>query len=56
MNCPHCGKNISDKLIAKHLGSKGGSVPSQTKKDAAAKREKAKRDKAKKKERTKPPS
>lgn len=26
MKCPHCGKNIGDKLIAKHLASKGGSA------------------------------
>jgi hypothetical protein len=26
MNCPHCNKRISDKTIAKHLASKGGSA------------------------------
>jgi Spy/CpxP family protein refolding chaperone len=25
MKCPKCGKKISDKAIAKHLASKGGS-------------------------------
>lgn len=25
MNCPHCGKEIDDKMIAKHLARKGGS-------------------------------
>ena len=25
MKCPHCKKNIDDKLIGKHLASKGGS-------------------------------
>jgi hypothetical protein len=25
MKCPRCGKKISDKAIAKHLASKGGS-------------------------------
>ncbi len=25
MKCPHCGGKISDKAIAKHLASKGGS-------------------------------
>jgi hypothetical protein len=25
MKCPKCGSNISDKLIAKYLASKGGS-------------------------------
>lgn len=25
MKCPHCGEKISDKVIAKHLASKGGS-------------------------------
>ena len=24
MNCPHCTKQIDDKLISKHLASKGG--------------------------------
>ena len=24
MNCPHCSKPIDDKVISKHLASKGG--------------------------------
>ncbi len=30
MKCPHCGKNISDKEIAKHLASKGGRKSKRT--------------------------
>jgi len=30
MKCPHCGKNISDKQIAKHLASKGGQKSRRT--------------------------
>lgn len=35
MKCPHCLKNISDKLIARHLASKAGSVKSEAKATAA---------------------
>jgi hypothetical protein len=31
MKCPHCQKNISDKTIAKHLASKGGSTTGPSK-------------------------
>lgn len=30
MKCPHCGKEISDKLIARHLASKGGQKSRRT--------------------------
>jgi hypothetical protein len=48
MKCPHCGKNISDKLIAKHLASKGGSksrrvLTSEQARDMVATREKLKK-------------
>ncbi len=36
MNCPHCGRRISDKLIARYLATKGGSAISEAK--AAASR------------------
>ncbi|MFQ5965663.1 MAG: hypothetical protein ACE5KZ_15420 [Candidatus Scalinduaceae bacterium] len=26
MKCPNCKKEISDKIIAKHLASKGGTI------------------------------
>lgn len=29
MKCPHCNKEISDQLIAKHLASKGGKKSSE---------------------------
>ena len=32
MICPHCGKNIPDKDIAKHLASKGGKAGTGKKK------------------------
>jgi len=44
MKCPHCGKNISDKMISKHLASKGGAkskrtiTPAQQKKLQAARK------------------
>jgi hypothetical protein len=31
MNCPHCNKRISDKVLAKHLASKGGSATGPSK-------------------------
>lgn len=31
MNCPHCGKRITQKTIAKELGTKGGKVKSEAK-------------------------
>lgn len=30
MKCPHCGKDISEKLIARHFASKGGKVSRRT--------------------------
>ena len=30
MNCPHCTKPIDDKLISKHLASKGGGTSKRT--------------------------
>ena len=41
MKCPHCGKNIFDYQLARHLAAKGGRVKSEAK--AAAARENAKK-------------
>lgn len=41
MRCPHCGEQIDDKLIAKSLGSNGGSVLTEAK--AKASRENGKK-------------
>ncbi len=30
MKCPHCDKNIPDKVISKHLASKGGTKSKRT--------------------------
>jgi len=30
MKCPHCGKDISDQLVAHHLASKGGKKSKRT--------------------------
>ena len=32
MICPHCGKEIDSKVIAKELGKKGGSIITKRKK------------------------
>jgi len=45
MNCPHCTKPIDDKLISKHLASKGGKaskrqLSSETAKKMVEEREK----------------
>lgn len=41
MNCPHCHKRISDKLIARRMARRGGRSTSEAK--VAAARENAKR-------------
>jgi hypothetical protein len=33
MNCPHCTKQINNKLISKHLASKGGKADKKGKRD-----------------------
>lgn len=43
MKCPHCGKTITAKTIARALASKGGSVSSEAKRQAALDREAKKR-------------
>ena len=30
MKCPHCGKAISEKLVARHFASKGGKLSKRT--------------------------
>lgn len=41
MRCPHCGKNIPEKEIARHLAARGGRKTSEVKTSAA--RENARR-------------
>ena len=49
MKCPHCEKEIDDKLIGKHLASKGGKKSSRKLSSEDAKSMVAKRGKGKEK-------
>lgn len=43
MKCPHCGKTIAAKTMARALASKGGSRSTDAKRKAALEREEKKR-------------
>jgi len=47
MKCPHCGKTITAKTMARALASKGGSRSTDAKRQAALDREARKREEKK---------